>query len=67
MITYETGTFLVDSNGEIGVDYLFDGGWFQGQLGVFSLEGMEELEPGSTEFLLEAAQRVISNSNQQGT
>ena len=63
MITYETGTFLVDSSGEITVDYLFDGGWFQGQLGVFSLEGMDLLEPGSAEFMRAAARRASSSSD----
>ena len=47
MTTFNTGSFIVDSNGEIAVDYLFDGGWFRGELGVFSLEGMENYEPGS--------------------
>jgi len=64
MFTYETGTFIVDSQGEVDVDFLFDGGSFQGELGIFSLEGMDSLEPGSTEFMLEAAQRVSSNSTQ---
>ena len=56
MFTYETGTFIVDSQGEVEVDFLFDGGGFQGELGIFSLEQMGSLEPESTEFLLEAAQ-----------
>ena len=65
MVTFETGTFIVDSHGEVEVDFLFDGGWFQGELAIFSLEGMmDSLEPGSTEFMLEAAQRAISDSPQ---
>ena len=54
--------FKVDSSGKIEVDYLFDGGWFRGELGVFSLEGMEDYEPGSTAFVKEAAKRASSNS-----
>ena len=55
-------SFTVDSNGEIVVDYLYDGGWFRGELGVFSLTGMEDLEPGSTTFIKEAARRALTNS-----
>ena len=62
METYETGTFIVDSNGEVEVDFLFDGGWFKGQLGIFSVDGMEDLEPGEPEFILEAVERAGSNS-----
>ena len=59
---FETGTFIVGSSGEIEADFLYDGGWFRGELGVFSLDGMETLEPGSTEFMLEAARRALDNS-----
>ena len=62
MINDKTGIFTVDSNGEIEVDYLFDGGWFQGELAVFSLEGMKDLEPGSTAFIKEAARRALTDS-----
>ena len=64
MHTYDSGTFIVGSSGEIDVDYLFDGGWFRGELALFSVEGMEELTPGSTEFMLEAARRALTNSEQ---
>lgn len=64
MSIYETGTFLVNSDGEIDIDFLYDGGWFKGELGIFSLDGMEEIEPGSTDFILEAAARANSNSSQ---
>ncbi len=64
MINDSTGIFTVDTNGQIKVDYLFDGGWFRGELAVFSLEGMEEYEPGSTEFIKEAAGRALTDSPQ---
>ena len=64
MHTYDSGTFIVGSSGEIDVDYLFDGGWFRGELALFSLEGMDEFTPGSTEFMLEAARRALTNSEQ---
>ena len=57
-----SGFFVVDSTGEVGVDYLFDGGSYQGDLAIFSLKGMENLSLGSTEFIAEAASRALSNS-----
>jgi hypothetical protein len=38
---FDSGTFTVSESGEVGIDYLFDGGFYQGQLAVFSLTGME--------------------------
>ena len=64
MAMFDTGTFIVDADGEIKVDYLYDGGWFRGELAVFSLEGMENLEPGSSEFTKEAARRALTDSAQ---
>ena len=61
---FDTGTFTVDSSGTVEFDYLFDGGWYQGELAVFSLEGLEVFEPGSIEFLNEATSRALSNSEQ---
>ncbi len=43
-------------------DWLYDGGQYEGELGIFNLSGMEDLEPGSQEFIAEAVRRVISNS-----
>jgi len=62
MTTFNTGTFTVDEDGQIEVDYLFDGGWFRGELGVFSLQGMEDYEPGSIAFIKEATNRALSDS-----
>lgn len=64
MVSFEQGTFTVNSSGEIKVDYIFDGGWFRGELAVFSLAGMDNLTPGSTEFMLEAGRRALTNSSQ---
>ncbi|HIK09126.1 MAG TPA: S8 family serine peptidase [Oscillatoriaceae cyanobacterium M33_DOE_052] len=61
---FESGTFTVDSTGQVGLDYIFDGGGFQGQLAIISLEGMAEFEPGSAEFLKEAARRALSGSEE---
>ncbi len=63
-LQFENGTFTVNSTGQVEFDYLYDGGWYQGELAVFSLKGMEVYEPGSVEFLTEATRRALTNSNQ---
>jgi len=60
--TFESGTFTVGETGEVSIDFLFDGGSYQGELALFSLEGMDEFEPGSEEFIQEAASRALSDS-----
>ncbi len=60
--TFESGYFTVGETGEVGIDFLFDGGGYQGELAIFSLEGMEAFEPGSEEFIQEAASRALSDS-----
>ena len=61
---FESGTFKVNATGQFTFDYLYDGGWFKGELAVFSLKGMEGYTPGSTEFIAEAARRALSNSSE---
>ncbi|MEG4336309.1 DUF4114 domain-containing protein [Microcoleus sp. D3_18_C2] len=56
------GTFLVDNQGKVKFDYVFDGGSFEGELGIFSLAGMSAFTPGTPEFIAEASRRVLSNS-----
>ncbi|MGK7948873.1 MAG: hypothetical protein AB4368_08740 [Xenococcaceae cyanobacterium] len=58
------GVFQVDETGAISFDYLYDGGWFQGELAVFSLQGMENYQAGSQEFMVEAARRALTNSQE---
>ncbi|TVQ22837.1 MAG: DUF4114 domain-containing protein, partial [Leptolyngbya sp. DLM2.Bin15] len=60
--TFESGVFVVGESGEVGIDYLFDGGGYQGELAIFSLDGMDDFEPGSEAFIQEAARRAASNS-----
>jgi mannan endo-1,4-beta-mannosidase len=60
---YSSGVFKVNKTGKIDYEFLFDGGWFQGELAVFNLEGMEAYTPGSQAFIQEAARRAQSNSN----
>ncbi|MFB2921046.1 S8 family serine peptidase [Aerosakkonema funiforme] len=58
----ESGFFTVGQAGQVGVDYLTDGGSYQGELGIFSLTGIEAFIPGSEAFIKEVARRIISNS-----
>ncbi|MGL5060679.1 MAG: DUF4114 domain-containing protein, partial [Microcoleus sp.] len=60
--SFTSGKFVIDSIGQVSIDYLYDGGFYKGQLAIFSLKGMEKLAPGSEAFLKEAAARALSNS-----
>ncbi|NEP55915.1 MAG: S8 family serine peptidase [Symploca sp. SIO2G7] len=62
--TFESGYFTVGDTGEVSIDFLFDGGAYnKGEVALFSLEGMEEFELGSEEFIQEAARRALDNSD----
>lgn len=61
---FKEGSFETGDNGMISFDYLYDGGSFRGELAIFSLTGMDQLTPGSAEFIKEAAQRALSHSRQ---
>nr|WP_141724508.1 S8 family serine peptidase [Desertifilum tharense] len=60
--TFDSGVFTIGESGVVGIDFLFDGGAYKGELGMFSLEGMTEFEPGSEAFIQEAARRALSQS-----
>ncbi len=60
--SFTSGKFIVDSTGQVGIDFLFDGGLYKGQLAIVSLKGMEKFVPGSAEFMKEVASRALSNS-----
>jgi len=62
--TLKAGIFTVDDTGIVKIDWLYDGGKYQGEFGIFSMSGMENLTPGSPEFIAEAAKRVLSDSEQ---
>ena len=59
---YESGVFTVGETGKVEIEFLYDGGAYQGELAIFSLEGMEALKPGSEAFIQEAARRALSRS-----
>ncbi|MBP0030912.1 S8 family serine peptidase [Roseofilum sp. Guam] len=54
-----TGIFTVGETGKVEVEYLFDGGKYRGEVAFFSLDGMDDLEPGSEAFIQEAAARAL--------
>jgi hypothetical protein len=60
----KNGVFTVGSGGFFSMDLLSDGGAYQGQIGVFSLTGMEDMKLDSKEFAKEAAQRAIGGNGQ---
>ncbi len=60
-LNLESGFFTVGQTGQVGVDYLIDGGGYQGELAIFSLTGMEVFEPGSVAFIKETARRALTN------
>jgi|GEM_PF-5146696 len=57
-----TGVFTVGDTGQVGVDYLFDGGAYEGELAFFSLTNLN-YELGSSDFIKEAARRALSDSS----
>jgi Domain of unknown function (DUF4114) len=59
---FSSGFFTVSDSGFVGIDYLYDGGAYAGQLGIFSLRDLEAYELGSSAFLRAVADRVVSNS-----
>ncbi|MEM9540606.1 MAG: S8 family serine peptidase [Cyanobacteria bacterium P01_E01_bin.42] len=59
---FTSGVFTVGESGEVGFDFLFDGGKHRSELAIFSLEGMGDYEFGSTAFIKEATRRALSNS-----
>jgi hypothetical protein len=60
---FDSGVFTVGETGKVGVDFLYDGGGYRGQLAIFSLKGMDAFDANSTAFIHEAATRALSNSD----
>ncbi|MBE9134580.1 DUF4114 domain-containing protein, partial [Tychonema sp. LEGE 07196] len=54
--------FFVTNKGEVGLDLLNDGGRYQGEIAIFSLDGMEKFTSDYKGFIKEAAKRSLSNS-----
>ncbi|MDM8552168.1 DUF4114 domain-containing protein [Desulfobacterales bacterium HSG2] len=62
--TVEGGVFTADKSGVIEIDWLYDGGMYEGELGIFSLDGMFDLITDRTAFIKESTRRVLSNSTE---
>jgi subtilisin family serine protease len=59
-----SGIFTVGTSGEVSIDFLFDGGAYEGELAIFSLSGMDRWLQSAPEFFArEAALRALSNSD----
>ncbi|MDM8550848.1 peptidoglycan DD-metalloendopeptidase family protein, partial [Desulfobacterales bacterium HSG2] len=56
------GVFVVNDLGQITIDWLYDGGAYKGELGLFSLRGLDLTVPDLTAFIEEAVSRVLSDS-----
>ena len=59
---FTSGVFTVGVAGDVGVDFVLDGGSYVGELAIFSLQGMEQFTPGSEAFIKEAARRALTTS-----
>lgn len=62
MVTISNNGIFISDSGQFTFEYLFDGGWFQGELGIYNLSGMDAYTPGSIEYIQEAARRALTNS-----
>lgn len=60
--SYASGVFTVGSTGQIGIDYLFDGGAYEGELAIFSVKGLEQFDFGTPALIQEIARRALSDS-----
>ncbi|QTA84709.1 DUF4114 domain-containing protein [Desulfonema magnum] len=57
------GIFTVGKTGKITIDWLYDGGSYNnGELGIFSLSGMDMSVPDLTAFVTEAVTRALSGT-----
>jgi len=58
--------FTVGAGGLVSTEYLYDGAGYQGQMGAFSLRGMDVYDlttiEGRNDFYREAIRRVLTNS-----
>ncbi len=67
-VTPDPGTFLIDSpNSHIQVQWMFDGGRYEGELGIFAIDDQllnidTSSEKGFRAFVEEVAKRVLSDT-----
>jgi Subtilase family/Domain of unknown function (DUF4114)/Calx-beta domain/PA-IL-like protein len=59
-----SGYFTVGSTGQVSIDYLFDGGGYEGELAIFSLSGLEEFVTDLSTLTQEIVRRALSDTVQ---
>lgn len=59
---FQRGFFTVAETGQVSFEFLYDGGGYRGELGIFSLQDLPNTEVSSHQFILEAIKRVVSDS-----
>lgn len=52
---------VTDPSGKLAIIWKFDGGMYEGQVGVVSITGMENYDLNSIEFMEEAIRRALAN------
>jgi len=57
------GEFRVGDSGIVSVDWLYDGGMYEGEFGIFRFSGMKAFVSNPTEFIKEAVRRVQCNNS----
>lgn len=59
---FNSGYFTVGDTGQVGIDYLFDGGGYQGELAIFSLSGLEDFATDLSTLTNEVVHRALSET-----
>ncbi|OQY59471.1 MAG: hypothetical protein B6245_06495 [Desulfobacteraceae bacterium 4572_88] len=63
-LSFKRGVFVAGGDGVVRIDWLYDGGAYQGEFGIFELSGMEAMTKG--EFISEAIRRVADENDPLG-
>ncbi|WP_293342301.1 DUF4114 domain-containing protein [Microcoleus sp. CAWBG58] len=56
------GVWTVDKTGQVSFDFQVDAGFYEGEIALINLSGMEQYPPNSDAFKQEAIKRALSNS-----
>ena len=58
------GEFMVGDSGVVAIDWLYDGGMFEGEIGIFTTSGMKAFISDPETFIAEAVRRALSNTTE---
>ena len=65
--TFEYGVFQVtDPDGQVGFDFLYEGGFYEGEMALFSINGLGKYKPGSVAFVRETVRRALGLCEEPG-